>query len=142
MEVLQKLFKRHQPKPQKHGLKVVNKLEPWGWEGHSSLGNNNCGPHRRGPPWRCHEADADASLQREAQLAEALSAELSEFWERLPDTGLLSKNKRPHTKPSVRQSLCIPMRDPGNRAGSVHNARNKGESSEKRLGQLRDPSDK
>lgn len=22
----------------------MNKLEPWGWEGHNSLGNNNCGP--------------------------------------------------------------------------------------------------
>lgn len=45
-------------------------------------------------------------------------------------------------KPSVKQSLCIPTRDPGNRAGSVHNAGNEGGSSEKRLGQLRDSSDK
>lgn len=45
-------------------------------------------------------------------------------------------------KPSVKQSLCIPRRDSGNRAGSVHNAGKEGGSSEKRLGRLRDSSDK
>ena len=45
-------------------------------------------------------------------------------------------------KPSVKQSLCIPRRDPGNRAGSVHNAGKEGGSPEKRLGRLRDSSDK
>lgn len=44
VEVPQKLLKRRWPKTQKHELKAVNKLEPWDWEGHSSLGNNNCGP--------------------------------------------------------------------------------------------------
>lgn len=39
--VLQKLLKRQGTKTQKHGLKVVYVLEPWGWEGHSSLRNSN-----------------------------------------------------------------------------------------------------